>query len=358
LHVSGIIGSLRWWYEAIIRGLGGDACDPAGYDKCKFDLKEFQKDKNKGENEQDALERAGLCDACKIFGATGWSRRLRVKIDEHQIMPAWNGPTLNIRPPDRSRGWFLNPGHWGTFTLILHGEKTILEQLADLILFLEQWGALGAKNQLGYGVFRLENRKEIEQYAGRWRWFVTGNKPAGECPDLRRFGFFNLRFKTENDHWWTYIPALERLLGEKNTARALKQTEERGMIPLAPVLKNTWRFHDWQGPFSIAQWLFGASRGEEDRVRSKVNVSWAYRNGEEWEMRGWVWLPPKDGNGQVIASQHLQKLWECFCNENIWSNVLKINSPELVFRPAERRWRGKTPEEVRGFLEESICSSS
>jgi CRISPR-associated protein Cmr1 len=25
IHETGILGSLRWWYEAIVRGLGGDA---------------------------------------------------------------------------------------------------------------------------------------------------------------------------------------------------------------------------------------------------------------------------------------------------------------------------------------------
>lgn len=28
LREAGIIGSLRWWYEALIKGLGGTACDP------------------------------------------------------------------------------------------------------------------------------------------------------------------------------------------------------------------------------------------------------------------------------------------------------------------------------------------
>jgi CRISPR-associated protein Cmr1 len=28
LHETGIIGSMRWWYEVIVRWLGGDACDP------------------------------------------------------------------------------------------------------------------------------------------------------------------------------------------------------------------------------------------------------------------------------------------------------------------------------------------
>jgi CRISPR-associated protein Cmr1 len=28
VHETGIIGSLRWWYEAIVRSLGGSVCDP------------------------------------------------------------------------------------------------------------------------------------------------------------------------------------------------------------------------------------------------------------------------------------------------------------------------------------------
>ncbi len=33
-HQTGIIGSLRWWYEAVVRGLGGYACDPSDA-KCR-----------------------------------------------------------------------------------------------------------------------------------------------------------------------------------------------------------------------------------------------------------------------------------------------------------------------------------
>lgn len=39
LRETGIIGSLRWWYEALIRGLGGTACDPTVKEsntKCNY----------------------------------------------------------------------------------------------------------------------------------------------------------------------------------------------------------------------------------------------------------------------------------------------------------------------------------
>jgi len=58
IRETGIIGSLRWWYEALIRGLSGSACDPT-MTKCK--------DTNH-------------CDACELFGCTGWARKFRLVV--------------------------------------------------------------------------------------------------------------------------------------------------------------------------------------------------------------------------------------------------------------------------------------
>ena len=60
LRETGIIGSLRWWYEALIRGLGGDACDPTDT-KCNME---------------------NHCVACELFGCTGWGRKFRLEINE------------------------------------------------------------------------------------------------------------------------------------------------------------------------------------------------------------------------------------------------------------------------------------
>jgi len=60
LRETGIISSLRWWYEGLIRGLGGTACDPTNT-QCN------------GINH---------CDACELFGCTGWSRKFRLNVDK------------------------------------------------------------------------------------------------------------------------------------------------------------------------------------------------------------------------------------------------------------------------------------
>jgi CRISPR-associated protein Cmr1 len=61
LHETGLIGSLRWWYEVLVRGLGGYACDPTGEDRCP------DKDGNR-------------CVVCELFGCTGWARKFRLKL--------------------------------------------------------------------------------------------------------------------------------------------------------------------------------------------------------------------------------------------------------------------------------------
>jgi len=66
LHETGIIGSLRWWYEALVRGLGGNACDPSdSNNRCMYDTN---------------MKQNSICVACNLFGCTGWSRKFRIVV--------------------------------------------------------------------------------------------------------------------------------------------------------------------------------------------------------------------------------------------------------------------------------------
>jgi CRISPR-associated protein Cmr1 len=66
LILTGIMGSLRWWFEVLVRGLGGKACDPSA--------KESRCPDKQGRR----------CVVCELFGCTGWARKFRLMIvDEH-----------------------------------------------------------------------------------------------------------------------------------------------------------------------------------------------------------------------------------------------------------------------------------
>ncbi|MDM7938850.1 MAG: type III-B CRISPR module RAMP protein Cmr1, partial [Methanothrix sp.] len=201
IHETGIIGSMRWWYEAIVRGLGGSACDPSNT-KCSFNAKDYRE--SSAVDERQRLRDAGLCDVCQVFGATGWRRRFRLDVVD-STKPIWTQENrmLNIRPPDRNRGWFLPPGRMGALILNFSGDGKTLRLLGALVLFLEKWGNLGAKPQLGYGVFKITNRSEVQQFARHsWhddkKFYNNGlkihNGSDTKWPDLRRFGFCRYRF--------------------------------------------------------------------------------------------------------------------------------------------------------------------
>jgi len=82
LRETGIIGSLRWWYEALIRGLGGAACDPTDESsQCKLDHDKFYKAIKNGAPIQEALN-AQICQACQLFGCTGWARKFKLEIEK------------------------------------------------------------------------------------------------------------------------------------------------------------------------------------------------------------------------------------------------------------------------------------
>ena len=58
LVTTGLLGSIRWWFEVFVRGLGGYACDPTDT-KC---------------------EGLNHCIVCEFFGCTGWARKFRFEV--------------------------------------------------------------------------------------------------------------------------------------------------------------------------------------------------------------------------------------------------------------------------------------
>jgi CRISPR-associated protein Cmr1 len=58
LITTGLLGSIRWWFEVLVRGLGGNACDPTDT-KC---------------------EGRDHCVVCELFGCTGWARKFRFEV--------------------------------------------------------------------------------------------------------------------------------------------------------------------------------------------------------------------------------------------------------------------------------------
>lgn len=81
LHLTGIKGSLRWWYEVLIRGLGYYACDPTAEDACNLDPKKLVT--NLPMPHQDQVKGL-ICPVCYFFGCTGWSGKFNLRVKEYR----------------------------------------------------------------------------------------------------------------------------------------------------------------------------------------------------------------------------------------------------------------------------------
>jgi len=337
---TGIIGSMRWWYEAIVRGLGGWVCDQKN--KCRFNVDKYNEAKKQGKNKNKSLDDAGLCDVCKIFGATGWKKQFNLSISRDETNSAWEGDAINIRPPQRSHGWFLQPGRTGRFGIFMQGEHEEIGKLCSLFLFLESWGAIGTKPQLGYGVFNIINRDEVEKKAIRLS--ASGNEDKKNLPNLGHWLFFRCRFKQSRRDWWTWIEGLQRLLGDRRTAVILSKLADQDMVPVSPIMKNQWRFGRGNVPFEAKAQLMGKSIGD-DRIRSKVAVSWAYREGEDWVVRGWVSLAEPSKKIKDYP-EYVNMFEEIIKDKSVWRKALNIDSVSLKELQVQTK-----KEDVLGLLE-------
>ncbi|MCX7682952.1 MAG: type III-B CRISPR module RAMP protein Cmr1 [Anaerolineae bacterium] len=174
LHETGLIGSLRWWYEALVRGLGGYACDPTSENRCP--------DRN-GDH----------CAACELFGCTGWARKFRLRVLDAskqlilETIPADTEFTLEfveLRPIQPEEKWLL----------------------VKSIEIAARYGALGGKTTLkpqkdrykgvDYGIVQwIEMQPEITK-PEIIHYFQRSDFRGGEgeFPDLRWFFFLKDAF--------------------------------------------------------------------------------------------------------------------------------------------------------------------
>lgn len=179
LHETGIVGSLRWWYEAILRGLGGWACDPTDVQNCP------DKDGKR-------------CAACELFGCTGWQRKFKLHVldgskELFEVMPDKDGlvkDTLMI---------------WEFIELrpVCDEEKWLLHQA---IRIASEYGAIGGRTprkpqnnrKVGgdYGLIEIEESRNVpELTAEKAQNYLTGSnlrrleQTDPRWPNLRYFFF-------------------------------------------------------------------------------------------------------------------------------------------------------------------------
>ncbi len=264
VHETAIIGSLRWWYEAILRGLGGKVCDPT-MQKCLYDP---------------SKRNHGLCDVCKVFGATGWRRRFRISIICDRTEP---DPTVKpLVKADRSyvdrRGrkrtptWYFpenlkDKPRSGSLTIRIQsttpkgletGAKLEFQPaiIGGLLQFMADWVTIGARAQMGFGVFELPGGRLDTAPLYDWLTANAGTRTYTRMPSLRNI--FLARIRLEN-------VKMQETFNLKYDLRQLFSGQQ-----------NT----------SLRHFIMGTTKGQ--RMAAKVKMSRPYGNRL---MRVWGWIP-------------------------------------------------------------------
>jgi CRISPR-associated protein Cmr1 len=120
LHETGLLGSLRWWYEALVRGLGGYACDPTSEDRCP--------DK-KGQH----------CVVCELFGCTGWGRKFRLQVTDQPRISSVSTGNPNLRAIEKGQSIRIK------FIPLRKIEDEEWALLSLTLRLIAEYGAIGGK---------------------------------------------------------------------------------------------------------------------------------------------------------------------------------------------------------------------
>jgi CRISPR-associated protein Cmr1 len=207
---TSIIGSLRWWYEALVRGIDGDVCNITSQnpeERCDYE-------KNKHE----------ICNVCELFGCTGYSRRFRLEAEGFVDIPLFFvthenvylsngnwisrifGGTRNKNKEGRGTTFSLSkrmlfsphPVEIRISTLDLY--RDVYSAIYFLFWFISEYGGLGAKTQNGFG--QVEFMEPNNQLLKKGKQFIKDNvrngkeRKKGFVFDLK--DFFSIEFEIED----------------------------------------------------------------------------------------------------------------------------------------------------------------
>ena len=218
LRETGIIGSLRWWYEALVRGLGGSACDPTDKDsRCKLDQAKFKKAVKSGKSVQEALNEQ-ICPVCQLFGCTGWTRKFRLEVQFNATIPElWIGTRekRGNKYLKRNVAGFMSDGTIILKFIPLRGitlnEWVSLNKTLEIIA---NYGAFGAKTSQGNGVIEIVENNLPHKNKNPEKSELKGSSNKTNLPNLDDFFFykFHILFKEripimiDKGVFWTHQP--------------------------------------------------------------------------------------------------------------------------------------------------------
>jgi len=371
LHATGIIGSLRWWYEGLLRGMGAHVCNATADnpdERCLFEQKE-------GESREEALAR--ICPACQLFGCTGWRRRFCLDVtglEPHDLFFAaskgvyvaagnwlwrmFGGEELGGRKEGRGAAVRFDFGVqalWGekvTLSIIPlddHAEDT-LARMAFLLDFVVRWGAIGAKPQHGFGQIEIIEGPNYAQIEKGHQLLISDAKLDQNGAESGYFtiaSFFSHIYQLHSpNHYFDQL----RMIGSpprgfpyrghyvpvafdiryKSRSRDFR-TGEGEDFGLRPWFRKRWGKE-------VAHQLFGRSdaRQDDDRSAGRIYTSHPFRLRPDgpWMLKIWGHVPAglRSERSERIPVQTVENQVTAFVKEMFPGSQLqqRFNPEEVI----------------------------
>lgn len=299
LQLTGIIGSLRWWYAGIIRGLGGYVCRNNDDEKCPV---------------------------CKLFGMTSHARRFRLQVEEFDKKPLGFYTSKDVYNANSFWLWRTYGGEdtggkrirdregtkYKFGVNCIFGDKIVLSIssfyedaeesisiIAYLLSFLSRYAGIGAKLQNGFGLFKLQKDSDLEALIelGKTNIIKKTSEPANistksskNSLDLRYF--FSNKIQLAN-----FQKFRSKLLPVGDPIRDAH-------VACAFDLRYKYRFQErpaglrdfikMKSNRTVANELLGQSRArtDEERAASKIFVGHPYKEqGDNWFLKVYGYIP-------------------------------------------------------------------
>ncbi|GIW56876.1 MAG: hypothetical protein KatS3mg082_3280 [Nitrospiraceae bacterium] len=176
--LQGLLGSIRWWFEVLVRGLGGSACDPT-------------RDGNRcPDHRKKATDPGHHCVVCELFGCMGWARKFRFEVldknGQAKAAQIKKDESFKLRfTPLRS----VRPEEWALLDLTLRliadygaiGGKTVLKPS-------DEPSRDNAAHHRDYGLIQIVecpgnvptcDREQLESYIRQECWRKPGHDGFG-----------------------------------------------------------------------------------------------------------------------------------------------------------------------------------
>ena len=326
---TGVIGSMRWWYEGIVRAAGGYACNPIKEDGCQFNPKDERPPQQQ------------LCPACYLFGCTGWQRRFHLEVDgleEHRVFfmassevfgasRNWLERIFGVEKiaRDGRKSYSLVPirSLWGNkarlriIPLDDDGHGT-LARLSFLLRTMARWGALGAKSQHGFGQVQIRSPLTLAKQGLELVECDTDTSDRRGNTSENAFHldhFFSLHFRLPNSS--RYYDCLQKIgkpqagfnyiehyfpcaFDIRYKSQSIDVNTNTGInFGLRPSLRDLWG----RNVTDVLMGRSGQDVKDEQRSASRICVSHPFRHCEKWNLKIWGHVPDRlrDEDGNAIS---------------------------------------------------------